>query len=75
MPLASALVVQGRSQLGAVADFLGHPPDWVAVVPPTACGLFTITGYAVLPPYGHPNTSRQAVYVNGRWAKAAPISV
>ena len=68
--------VQGRSQLEGVADFLGQPPQLVAALPPVPGGAaaFAVYGYAVLPPHGHPNASRQCVHVNGRWVKAPPVS-
>jgi hypothetical protein len=69
--------VQRRSQVEGVADFLGQPTQLVAAVPPVpgaAGAAFALDGYAVLPPHGHPNASRQCVYVNGLWVKAPPIS-
>ena len=59
--------VQGRSELEGVADFLGHPAQLVAAVPPApgAVAAFAVDGFAVLPPHGHPSASRQCVYVNG----------
>ena len=69
--------VQGRSQLAGVADCMGHPPQLVAAVPPVpgaAAAFAVVGGYAVLPPHGHPNASRQCVHVNGRWVKAPPVS-
>jgi hypothetical protein len=32
----------------------------------TSCAVCTVSGYALLPPAGHPNQDRQLAYVNGR---------
>lgn len=66
--------MQGRSELEGVTEFLGRPPQLVAVLQPAPAAAFAISGYAALPPYGQPGTDRQCIYVNGRWVKAAPLA-
>lgn len=65
---------QGRSLHGGVAEFLGHPPELAPAVRPVPGAAFAVSGFAALPPHGHPNISMQCVYVNGRWVKAGPLA-
>lgn len=58
-----------------MAEFLGQPQQLVAAVQPAADGAaFAVRGFAVLPPHGYPSTGRQAIFVNGRPIKAAPVT-
>lgn len=66
--------VQGRSEAQSLADFLGQPVGQLAKVAPIPGAPHMVSGYAVLPPHGHPSAARQCVYLNGRWVKAVPVA-
>ena len=74
-PTAALIVLlQGRPEAEGVAEFLGHLPHQVAALQPSPAAPFAVSGYAALPPHGQPGTSRQCIYVNGRWVKAPPVA-
>lgn len=58
-----------------MAEFLGLPPHMVAALPPADPGAaFAVSGFAGLPPHGHPSTGRQCLYVNGHLVKDALVT-
>ena len=67
--------MQGRPPEQAARDALGQPPEGALAEvrgAPGAAGI-GVSGWAVLPPHGHANTSRQLVYVNGRPVAAGTL--
>ena len=68
------LDLQGRSQKEAVAAYLGHEMGRLALVRPAGGAVYSVSGYAVVPPHGHCNTRRQLLLLNGRRIKAPAVS-
>ncbi|KAL4436600.1 hypothetical protein ABPG75_003739 [Micractinium tetrahymenae] len=67
-------MLRGRGEAASIAEFLGQPAEEIARVAPVSGASYAISGYAALPPHGHPSSSRQCLYLNGRWVKAPPIA-
>jgi hypothetical protein len=67
-------LLQGRPEDQGVREAFGQPaPNTLVEVQSTSLGGAGVSGWAMLPPYGHANASRQYVYVNGRPVHAAPL--
>jgi hypothetical protein len=75
---ATGPCVQGREAFDSVQELFGLSAEAIVSLPllggdGASSAQCAVGGYLVLPPLGHPNRSRQLVYLNGRCVRAAPL--
>lgn len=75
--------INGSSPMSTLAEFFGTPaPELITDLTSTQTPIQTpltptkwsVRGWAVMPPYGHPTRARQRIFINGRAVKAPPLS-
>lgn len=70
-----AKYIKGRSQVQSISQFFNcTSPEDLTQLRAISAGNWTVAGWAMRPPQGHPNTSRQRIFINNYAVKAPALS-